>query len=350
MKQKFIGQGAVSNPSNPFQKQEQVMKHLEGIDEVPEAFNPKLEIYKEHPKKIINKIDSPDLHLTHTINPYQGCEHGCVYCYARESHEYWGFSAGTDFERKIIVKENAPALLEKTFLQKSWVAAPISIAGNTDCYQPIEKQYKLTRRLLAVCLKYQHPVGIITKNSMILRDLDILQTLAGNDLVHVYLSITSLDEAMRRKLEPRTATASQKLKAIEKLTAAGIPVSIMLAPIIPAMNTHEIHPIIKAAANAGARTAGYTIVRLNGSIGQVFESWLQEHFPDRANKVLHQIKAMHGGALEDKQWGRRIKGEGPFAKIIQQLVESARTKYMPNGMMPPYNLADFRKGGMYALF
>lgn len=345
----FKGRGAQFNTANPFTSQEYVTEHIEGLDEALYV-SPKTTLFRENPKKIVNKVDSPDLHQMYSINPYQGCEHGCIYCYARNSHQYWGFSAGFDFESKIIIKENAANLLEKKFLSRNWQSYPILLSGNTDCYQPIEKSLKITRSLLKVFAKFGNPVTIITKNALIARDLDILKDLAAEDLVHVNFSITTLNEKLRRVLEPRTATAINKLKTIEKLAAANIPTAIMNAPIIPGLNVDEIPTVIEKAAEAGARGAGYTVVRLNGSIKGIFHDWLVKNFPDRAQKVWHQISEVHGGSVNDSEWGRRMRGEGPIATVIKQLFVTSKRKFMGNRSMPPFDLSKFRKNATLNLF
>lgn len=345
----FKGRGAQLNTANPFLKQEYVTEHIEGLDE---SFyvSPKTTLYKETPKKIVNKVDSPDLRFYYSANPYQGCEHGCIYCYARNSHQYWGFSAGLDFESKIIIKENAAKLLEKHFLSSSWIPSPIVLSGNTDCYQPVERTLGITRSLLKVFLKYGNPVNIITKNILILRDIDILKDLASENLVHVNFSVTTLNEKLRRILEPRTATANGKLKAIEKLSEANIPTAIMNAPIIPALNVNEMPDVIKSAANAGALNAGYTTVRLNGNIKHIFHDWLHQNFPDRANKVWNQICELHGGKVNDSDWGRRMKGDGVLAGMISQLFTTAKNKYLAGKSLPELNVHKFRKKGNLTLF
>jgi DNA repair photolyase len=341
----FKGRGAQLNSTNPFLKQTVVQEHIEGLDE-PLLSNSRTELFFENPKKVLNKVDSPDLgQMYYSINPYQGCEHGCIYCYARNSHQYWGYSAGLDFERKIIVKQNAAELLEKHLLNKNWKPVPISVSGNTDCYQPIERKLKITRSILEVLLKYKHPVSMITKNSLILRDIDILKELASMQLVHVMVSITSLREELRSKMEPRTATATQRLKVIEELNKNGIPTGIMTAPIIPGLNSDEIPDLIRSAADAGAMMAGYTIVRLNGSIGQIFEDWIHKAFPDRAEKVLNHIKNVHGGSLNDSQWGRRMHGEGNIAESINALFNMAKKKYLSGREPYEYNLESFCRPG-----
>ena len=297
-----------------------------------------------------NKIDSPDLHGMYSINPYQGCEHGCIYCYARNTHEYYGFSAGLDFETKIIIKENAPALLEKHLMNPKWQPVPIMLSGNTDCYQPQERKFEITRKMLQVLAKYRHPVGIISKNSLVARDIDVLQDLAADRLVHVMISITTLNEDLRRRMEPRTVSGMKRLKVVEQLAKANIPVGIMNAPLIPGLNHHEIPQILKAAADHGALTAGMTVVRLNGSIGKIFEDWLHKNFPDRFEKVWNQISSLHGGNVNDSQFGRRMSGSGNIAEIIHQLFRTSKKKYFADREMPPYDLTKFRKGGTLSLF
>lgn len=348
-KEYFKGRGAQFNTNNPFFENSYVTEHIEGLDE---AFYvaPKTTLFKENANNIINKISSPDLRSMYSANPYQGCEHGCIYCFARNSHQYWGFSAGLDFESKIIVKENAPALLEKQFLSKNWAPHPILLSGNTDCYQPVEKKLKLTRSMLKVFARYGNPVTIITKNVLILRDMDILKDLASEGLVHVNFSVTTLQEKLRRILEPRTATAINKLKVIESLSAADIPTAIMNAPIIPGLNMEEIPEVIRKTSEAGARDAGYTVVRLNGSIKDLFHDWLYKNFPERAPKVWHQISELHGGEVNDSQWGRRMKGEGAIASTIRQLFWVSKKKYMGVKGMPILNLNRFRKKANLGLF
>lgn len=345
----FKGRGAQINTHNPFFENSYVTEHIEGLDETfYEA--PKTTLLKENANNIVNKISSPDLRSMYSANPYQGCEHGCIYCFARNSHQYWGFSAGMDFESKIIVKENAPALLEKQFLSKTWAPHPILLSGNTDCYQPVEKKLKLTRSMLKVFARYGNPVTIITKNVLILRDIDILKDLASESLVHVNFSVTTLQEKLRRILEPRTATALNKLKVIERLSAANIPTAIMNAPIIPGLNMEEIPEVIRKTSEAGALDAGYTVVRLNGSIKDLFYDWLYKNYPERAQKVWHQICELHGGAVNDSQWGRRMKGEGTIASTIRQLFMVSKKKHMGDRGMPTLDLKRFRKKANLGLF
>ena len=323
------GRGAQINTDNQFTAQQYVQEHIEGIDE-EFLQKEKTQIIYTYPKTIINKVESTDIGLAYSLNPYQGCEHGCIYCYARNSHEYWGYSAGLDFERKILVKKNAPELLEKTFLKKNWEPSPIMLSGNTDCYQPIERKLEITRQILQICLRYKHPVSLITKNALIIRDLDILIDLAKLNLVHVMITITSLNEELRQKLEPRTVTYKNRFKVINQLSNANIPVGVMTAPVIPSLTSHEIPELIKTAAENGATTAGYTIVRLNGAIADVFKDWLHKNFEDRADKVWNHIKECHGGQVNDSRWGTRTRGDGKIAEAIRNLFKMSVRKYMPS--------------------
>ena len=336
----FKGRGAQVNIHNKFLKKKYVLEHIEGLDE-PMLENTATQIFEETPKKIVSESNSPDLSHMYSINPYQGCEHGCIYCYARNTHEYYGFSAGLDFERKIIVKRNAAQLLEQYFNKKNYEPVCILLSGNTDCYQPLERKLKITRSLLQLFLQYKNPVSIITKNNVILRDLDIISELGKLNLVHVNVSITSLNEQLRQKLEPRTVTATGRLAVIQKLTEQGVPVRVMAAPIIPGLNSNEIPDIIKAAADRGAKAAGFTIVRLNGSIAEIFTDWIHKAFPDRAEKVLNMIKACHDGKLNDSEFGRRMGGDGNVADSIHQLFRMAINRFMAGREMPPFDYSLF---------
>ncbi|MGJ8591350.1 MAG: PA0069 family radical SAM protein [Aquaticitalea sp.] len=304
------------------------------------------------PKTIVNKVDSPDVGMGYSMNMYQGCEHGCIYCYARNTHEFWGYSAGLDFERRILVKKDAPDLLEKFIKRKSWQAHTIVMSGNTDCYQPAEKTFGLTRKCLEVFSKYKHPVGIITKNALILRDLDLLEELAKDNLIVVNMSITSLSEETRRVLEPRTASIKKRLETVKILSENNIPVNVMIAPIIPSINSHEILPLAKTVSELGALSIGHTIVRLNGAIGEIFKDWIQKTMPDRAQKVLHQIESCHGGNLNDSRFGMRMRGEGEIAKQINDLVKLAKLKYFKDKSILPLNcsLHETYKNGQMKLF
>jgi len=345
------GRGAKFNAANKFlanQYEPDEDAYLED-DEFP---SPKIKTkyLVENAKKVINVTDSPDMRGALYVNPYQGCEHGCIYCYARNSHEYYGYSAGIDFESKIMIKKNAAELIEKKFRSKNWVCKPISLSGNTDCYQPAEKKFKITREILEVCLKYRNPVGVLTKNALVLRDIDLLEKMADLGLVQVLFSITTFNEELRQAMEPRTVTADRRLKVMKKLYDAGIPVGVMTAPIIPGLNDHEIPKLVEAAANAGAAFAGYTVVRLNGSIAVLFEDWIRTAFPDKADKVLHQIAECHGGKLNDSRFGLRMSGEGPLAENIKSMHRIARERYMKDRRLPPMNTSGFIRDGQLNLF
>ncbi len=342
MNEKIKGRGAQLNTANRFLNQRLVTDSLDGIDE-PMEINSSTQVFIDNPKTVVNKITSPDVGMMNTINPYQGCEHGCIYCYARNAHEFYGFSAGLDFEQKIIVKPNAAQLLRKHLSHKNYKPEPITFSGNTDCYQPLERKYRITRSLLEVMLECRNPVGIITKNSLILRDIDLLQELAKRRLVHVMISITSLCDELRQLMEPRTATYKNRLHAVSELSKHGIPAGIMNAPIIPGLNSNEIPDVIKEAAGAGALTAGYIIVRLNGAIGEIFHQWLYTTMPDAADRIWNNIKACHGGSVNDSRFGKRISGDGKIAESIKQLFHLAKRKYLSGRKMPEYNLNDFRR-------
>lgn len=343
------GRGSQFNVANPFDKQHYYTDITEGLDECPTS-RPHTQFFFESPKKIISKSESPDLGVMHSLNPYQGCEHGCIYCYARNSHNYWGFSSGLDFESKIIIKTNAPQMLEDYLCKYQGPVTPILLSGNTDCYQPAERHYRLTRKLLQVFYQFRHPVSLITKNSLILRDLDLLSKLAGENLVQVFISITTLQESIRNKMEPRTATAKKRLEVVEKLSANKVPVGVMIAPIIPGLTDHEIPAIIKETAARGALTAGYTIVRLNGTIATLFEDWVNKTFPGQARKILNQIAECHDGKLNDSEWHRRLKGSGQLADIISQVFKSAVRRHYGDRKMPEQDKSKFRRGGNYCLF
>jgi DNA repair photolyase len=335
------GRGAQVHPPNRFRKHEYVQEHPEALDE--ELYSdPQTEIYYERPKKNINRVDSPDIGMDLSMNPYQGCEHGCIYCYARNTHPYWGFNAGLDFESRIVVKENAPQLLEQELSKKNYKVTPIMLSGNTDCYQPLERKFELTRKMLAILWRYRHPVGIITKNSLITRDLDILKPMAENRLVTVTISITTLKEKLRRIMEPRTASAAKRLETVRVLSESGIPVNVNIAPVIPFINSDEIPAIMKAIAEAGAVSSMYQLVRLNGDVGIIFDDWVKKNFPDRADKVLNQIKRAHGGKLGESRFGIRMKGEGEMAEAILKLFKIAREKYLNGRKMPALDCSQFR--------
>lgn len=340
MSQSLKGRGAQKQiPNRFFEFQHEVLdEYLNYCATEGENADPNLTKFIDvFPKTIVNKVESPDVGMSHSANPYQGCEHGCVYCYARNSHEYWGYSSGLDFERTILVKRNAPKLLEELLNKKSWQGDTIVFSGNTDCYQPLERKLEITRSCLKVLLKWKHPVGIITKNALILRDLDLLKEMAREDLVAVHFTVTTLQEDTRRMLEPRTSSIQNRLKAIEILSANKIPVNVMIAPVIPSLNSHEVLPIIKEVASRGALGIAYTVVRLNGQIAHLFEDWLRKTLPDRADRILNQIAECHDGKLNDSRWRKRITGDGIVAKQIADTIRLGKGRYMKDRKMPKLN-------------
>ena len=343
MKQPYRkGRGAQINTPNPY--------HAHAHDESPQTaedwedlYELRTEYIEVHPKTMLNKVDSPDIGLCYSMNPYQGCEHGCVYCYARNTHTYWGYSAGVDFEQKILVKKDAAKVLDAEFRKKTYEPLPIMLAGNTDCYQPAERRFGITRQILEVLWKHKHPVGLITKNSLILRDLDLLKPMAAQQLLKVSISVTTLDEDVRRLLEPRTASVKSRLHTIQSLASAGIPVNVMLAPIIPGLTDHELLEMAKAVSELGASSFAYQIVRLNGDVAAIFEDWIRKAMPDRAERVLNRIRDCHGGNLNDSRFGTRMKGEGNIAEIIAQQYQLAKKLYFKDKSAPPYNFDVFRQ-------
>lgn len=346
------GRGAQINTANPFDKHEYSENGLKWHDDEEVQAQKKTRHIVVHPKTVLNKIDSPDIGFGYSINPYQGCEHGCVYCYARNTHTYWGYSAGIEFEQKILIKESAPQLLEQKLKSKNWKAAPIMLSGNTDCYQPAEKTHRLTRQMLEILWKYRHPVGIITKSALILRDIDILEKMASANLLHVSISITSMNTELWRKLEPRAASGQKRMEIVRKLSEIGVPVNIMFAPIIPSINDMEVFDIAKMGAEAGAKRFNYTMVRLNGDVGTIFKDWLIKNYPDKYDRVIHQIEACHGGKVNDSRFGVRMRGQGNVAEVIAQQVKLAKERYYSSRVMPEYNrdLYEQYKYGQLKLF
>ena len=339
---KTAHRGAAENPPNRFEK---IALEPDADWNPEEDVLPRTQFFKDHSQTIIARNDSPDVGFEASLNPYRGCEHGCIYCYARPTHEYLGFSAGLDFESKIMVKEDAPELLRQELSSPKWQPQVIFMSGVTDCYQPVERRLKLTRRCLEVLAEFRNPVFIITKNQLVTRDLDILGELARHQAACVWLSITTLDGDLRTIMEPRTSPPAARLAAVRELAAAGIPVGVNVAPLIPGLTDHEVPAILKAAAEAGAQAAGYAIVRLPYAVGPLFEQWLARHFPDRKEKVLNRLRAMRGGKLNDSEWGKRMSGEGIFAEQIGQMFEVARRKAGIGSEGPNLSAAAFRRAG-----
>lgn len=305
------GRGAKANPANRFTRLEIVPDEPPGRVETM--------YLKDSARTVIARNTSPDIAFDRSLNPYRGCEHGCAYCYARPFHEYLGFSAGLDFETRILVKEDAPELLEVALGKPGYQAAPMDLSGVTDPYQPVERRLELTRRCLEVLARCRHPVVIVTKNALVTRDLDHLRALADHKAVMVWLSITTLDSKLARRLEPRTSSPSQRIEALEKLSAAEVPCGVFVAPVIPGLTDHELPAILEAARGAGASHAQWSAVRLPGAVGEIFTTWLEANEPNRASKVLRRIRSLHGGELDDPRFGARMAGVGSEAEQLAQL-------------------------------
>jgi DNA repair photolyase len=341
------GRSASWNPANRFEKLHVDLGDADVVQIDPtedeEKPRPSTQFFRDGTKTIIARNDSPDVGFETSVNPYRGCEHGCIYCFARPTHEYLGMSAGLDFESKIMVKTDAPKLLEEELSSLKWKPQVLVMSGVTDPYQPVERKLRITRGCLEVLAKFRNPLAIITKNRLVTRDVDLLGELARYDAAAVNVSVTSLDPNLQRVLEPRTSSPSARLEAIATLRAAGIPVGVMVAPIIPGLTDHEVPRIVEACAKAGAQFAGYTIVRLPWAIAPLFEHWLDEHFPEKKEKVLQRIRDIRGGTkLNDARWGTRTKGEGIFAEQIRSMFEVCCRRFGIGGR-PQLSTAAFRR-------
>lgn len=352
--QTLKGRGTALNPVNRFER-----LHLELGDDAGEAVDegrpaPGTQLYRDTSRSILAENDSPDLPFRFSVNPYRGCEHGCVYCYARPSHEYLGFSAGLDFESRLMVKTDAPALLRAALAAPKWRPAVIMLSGNTDCYQPCERELRLTRGCLEVFAEFLNPVGVVTKSALVARDADLLARLAAHGAAQVYLSITTLDGDLARRMEPRAATPARRLEAITAIRDAGIPVGVMTAPIVPGLNDHEIPAILERAAAAGASSAGWTLLRLAQPLDSLFEDWLARHYPGRRHRVLHRLRECRSGRVNDSRFGHRMRGEGVYAQQIADLFRTAARRCGLDRPLPPPNLDAFRRpvraGDQFSLF
>jgi DNA repair photolyase len=319
----FRGRGAASNPPNRFESLSYVRDAQAPEDESPGA---RTQFLRDTSHSIIAYNDSPDVGFDASINPYRGCEHGCIYCYARPTHEYLGYSSGLDFETKILVKENAPALLRKELSSPRWKPQVLGVCGVTDAYQPIESRLQLTRRCLEVSLDFRNPLAIITKNHLVTRDLDLLKGLAEFNAARVLVSVTTLDPAVARVMEPRASTPERRLDAIRAAADAGVPVGVLVAPVVPGLTDHEIPAIINAATEAGATTAGYVVLRLPYQVKDLFQEWLSEHFPDRKKKILSHITDLRSGKLNDPEFNTRMRGQGIYAEQIRAMFLLARRR------------------------
>jgi DNA repair photolyase len=330
------GRGAATNPQSRFEKLE-VVSEGAPPDRLPTLF------LRDDSRSIIARNESPDVPFAASINPYRGCEHGCIYCYARNYHEYLGFSAGLDFETRILVKEDAPELLRRELGSNRWRPQVLGISGATDPYQPIERKLELTRRCLEVLVEYRNPVAIVTKNALVTRDRDLLSNLAEVGAVSVALSIPSLSGELTGVMEPRTSHPRERLKAISRLSEQGIPCGVMVAPVIPGLTDHEIPAVVEAASRAGAVFAIWLMLKLPGAVGGLFQDWLDRHYPDRRNKVLNRIRSLRGGGLSDSRFGTRMRGEGAFADQVAALFDSACKQHGLTGPAPTLSTSSFRR-------
>jgi DNA repair photolyase len=317
------GRGAVTNPAGRFEATslEAADDGWGSLDELPRRAETVL--VADRPKRAITRNQSPDVPFDQSVNPYQGCEHGCIYCFARPSHSYWNLGPGLDFETRIFHKPGLAQLLDRELSAPGYVCKPINLGANTDPYQPAEREHRTTRALLGVLLAHRHPVTIVTKGALVLRDVDLLAELARLRLVTVFISLTTLDDELKRVLEPRAASPAARLRVIRELTAAGVPVGVLLAPLIPALNDHEIERLLESAAAAGAGRAASMMLRLPHELGALFEQWLREHYPSRAERVLNLLRESRGGRLNDPRFGHRMRGEGPYAELLSARFKAA---------------------------
>ena len=321
------GRGAASNPEGRFESIERTREDDGWYREEESPLRPPTQVTEERARSIISSNDSPDIGFDHSINPYRGCEHGCVYCYARPSHSYLNLSPGIDFETRLFAKTNAAELLRKELAKRSYVCSPINLGANTDPYQPIERRYRITRSILEVLAECRHPCTIITKNALIERDLDVLLPMARANLVHAFVSVTSLDNRLASTLEPRASAPHRRLEAVAALNAAGVPCGVMVAPIIPMVTDRWLEQILERAAAGGATLAGYTVLRLPYELKDLFREWLDLHVPERAEHVMSLIRQMRGGKDNDARFGSRMRGEGAFAELIRQRFTLACRKH-----------------------
>jgi DNA repair photolyase len=339
--EKKHGRGAASNPANRFEKTSYEVSEWDD----PEDPSPQTAFLKDETRSIINYNDSPDVGFNASINPYRGCEHGCIYCFARPNHEYLGFSSGLDFETKILVKENAPELLRRELSSPKWEPQVIAISGVTDAYQPVERRLRLTRRCLEVLVEFRNPVVIITKNELVTRDIDLLRELARFDAVLVFISVTSLDGELARELEPRASQPARRLAAIEALSSAGVPVGSLVAPVIPGLTDHEMPAIVSTVAKAGAVAAGYVPLRLPYGVAPLFEEWLTLHRPLQKEKILNRIRDIRGGRLNDPNFMTRMQGHGAYAEHLSELFELSCRRAGLNSKRPKLSADAFRRPG-----
>ena len=342
------GRGARTNPPNAFER-----LHVELDPAALEAHERRAvdtEYFVDPSQSILSKNESPDVPFTYGLNPYRGCEHGCVYCYARPTHEYMGFSAGLEFESRIFVKPEAPRLLSGALQRPSWTPQPVAMSGVTDPYQPVERELEITRRCLKVFLRHRNPVSIVTKGGLIARDRDVLAELSARRLVHVYVSLTTLQNDVAGAMEPRAARPDLRLKTVEQLADVGVPVGVLIAPVVPGLTDEEVPGLVEAASQAGAGAASYQLLRLPGPVEELFVDWLERVFPHRKEKVLRRLRAMRDGMLSESRFGKRMRGEGEWARILDRLFETACAKADVSSL-PPLSTEQFRRlrGGQLPL-
>jgi len=330
--------GATANPANRYER-----LHIELDPEFDDESELPTQYFTDASRTVLAENDSPDVGFRFSLNPYRGCEHGCIYCYARPSHEYLGFSAGVDFERRILVKPEAPELLRRAFAAPGWQPQTIALSGNTDCYQPVERQLRLTRRCLDVCAEFRNPVSVVTKSALVARDADVLGELAATGAAEVCVSVTTLDAGLARRMEPRAARPERRLEAVRLLRAAGVPVAVFVAPVIPGLNDEEIPRILRAAAAAGACSASWQLVRLPQPVDALFIDWLDAHFPNRRTRIEGRLRQCRDGRLSDARFGRRMRGEGTYAQHIASLFRAAVRRYGLDRPLPPLAVEGFRR-------
>ena len=332
------GRGSPENPTGRF---EPLVIEPDPSEENPRPI--RTEFFQDHSRSVLSTNNSPDVGFDVSLNPYRGCEHGCSYCYARPTHEYLGMSCGLDFETKILVKAEAPELLREALLRRSWIPQVVALSGVTDPYQPVERQLKITRRCLEVLAEFRNPVAIITKNHLVTRDLDILKELAEHRAVLVNISLTTLDRELSRVMEPRASAPQKRLEAIATLSQSGIPVNVMCAPVIPGLTDHELADLLKAAAQAGAHSANYTLLRLPYGVKDLFLSWLSQHYPHHKQKVEQRLRQMRDGKLNNSAFGRRMSGEGDYATTLAQMFDLFRRRYGLASRTPAMETTAFRR-------
>jgi DNA repair photolyase len=330
--------GTEANPENRYER-----IHVDADEDFEDDGTPPTVLYRDATRTALAHNDSPDIGFEYSLNPYRGCEHGCIYCYARPTHEYLGFSAGLDFERRILVKEDAPQRLREAFSSPRWRPQMVSLSGNTDCYQPVERRLQITRRCLEVFCEFRNPVGIVTKSALVTRDADLLQELAAAGAACVMISVTTLDANLARRMEPRAAQPARRLEAIERLSAAGVPTGVLVAPVVPGLNDEEIPSILAAAAGAGARTAGWVLLRLPKPVDGLFDEWLKRNYANRRERVLNRIHECRGGRISDAKFGRRMRGEGVYAEQIATLFRISARRHGLDRPLPDLDTSAFRR-------